>query len=175
MGHLYRGKTKFTSLQINNARLTISFLWFSLKGSAIYMKRYGEATRGSGFSVFACMICYPTSTRGIVFERSCISSEHIPVFHNRLRYLLKKYIVHSNKVICLRFSPEAETAWIEYFNYVESKIKPHHAIFNIKDSASKMMENVARTAALLHFFEYEGTEIGADTIHFCNENKSMVY
>lgn len=152
------------SLQINNARLTIS-LMVQPERFSHYMKRYGEATRGSGF-LARSMICYPTSTQGDrLLKGPVISSEHIPVFHNRLRYLLKKYIVHSNKVICLRFSPEAETAWIEYFNYVESKIKPHHAIFNIKDSASKMMENVARTAALLHFFEYEGTEIGADTIH----------
>jgi hypothetical protein len=51
-----------------------------------------------------------------------VSSEHLPVFHQRLMEIVNESIARDNQNdrLCLRFSLEAENRWIEFYNKVES-------------------------------------------------------
>ena len=59
---------------------------------------------------------------------------------------------NKNNRLCLRFSVEAESRWIEFYNKVESDMGLLGTLTDFKDYASKVAENTARVAALLHFF-----------------------
>ncbi|ASN99431.1 DUF3987 domain-containing protein [Escherichia coli] len=67
--------------------------------------------------------------------------------------------VCENNRICLRFSAEAERHWIEFYNQVESEMRMIGLLYDFKDYASKMAENMARLAALLHYFSGDGGDI----------------
>jgi hypothetical protein len=64
-----------------------------------------------------------------------------------------------NERQCLYFSPEAEKRWLEFYNKVESEMGILGALSNFKDYASKMAENMARIAALLHYFNGDEGDI----------------
>ncbi|MEI9273906.1 DUF3987 domain-containing protein, partial [Pseudomonas aeruginosa] len=78
------------------------------------------------------------------------SNEHLPVFHQRLMEIVNESIIkiNENNRICLRFSAEAERHWIEFYNQVESEMRMIGLLYDFKDYASKMAENMARLAAL---------------------------
>lgn len=57
----------------------------------------------------------------------------------------------------LRFTREAREHWFPAMNYVESEINPGRIYAGAGDHASKLGENIARVAAVLHAFEgFEG-------------------
>ena len=118
-----------------------------------YLQRKGDAAKGIGF--FArCLICQPDSKQGSrIISSPVISSEHLPVFHQRLMEIVKENIsrYNQNNRLCLRFSVEAESRWIEFYNKVESDMGLLGTLTDFKDYASKVAENTARVAALLHF------------------------
>ncbi|EOV1642469.1 TPA: YfjI family protein [Yersinia enterocolitica] len=138
---------------IKGARLTLS-LMVQPDILKIYLARKGDTAKGIGF--FArCLICQPGSTQGYRQITSPVSSsEHLPVFHNRLMEIVKSSIASGgeNERICLRFSPEAEQRWITFYNKVESQMGLLGSLSDFKDYASKVAENMARIAALLHHF-----------------------
>lgn len=57
------------------------------------------------------------------------------------------------------FCPEAEQRMIEFYNKVESEMGMLGFLSDFKDYASKVTENMARVAALLHYFEGSGGDI----------------
>ncbi len=86
-------------------------------------------------------------------------------------YLVKRPNDNIREVIC--FSSEAQSAWLDYFNDIERKIRPGGLYENAGDHASKLAENVARIAAVLHYFEGFKGDISIETldtaIKFCEE------
>ena len=60
---------------------------------------------------------------------------------------------------CLHFSADAEKRWLEFYNKVESEMGVLGVLSNFKDYASKMAENMARIAALLHYFNGDEGDI----------------
>ena len=70
-----------------------------------------------------------------------------------------------NSRIELIFDPEAQNEWLSVFNSVEASIQPGGAFCRNRDYASKIAENIARVAGVMHAFEgYEGTEISKATL-----------
>ncbi|EJO0767502.1 DUF3987 domain-containing protein [Escherichia coli] len=138
---------------IKNARLTLGLMVQPdiFKG---YLQRKGDAAKGIGF--FArCLICQPDSKQGSrIISSPVISSEHLPIFHQRLMEIVNENIArdNQNERLCLRFLVEAENRWIEFYNKVESDMGLLGTLTDFKDYASKIAENTARVAALLHFF-----------------------
>lgn len=59
----------------------------------------------------------------------------------------------------LMLSPEATTAWDEFYNDMENDMKPGNQMEAIKDWGSKLPGAVARVAGLLHYAEH-GEEAG---------------
>lgn len=136
---------------IKNARLT-----FSLQVQPVVINRYierkGDVAKGIGF--FArTLICRPFSTQGYrQITNPVVSSEHLPVFHERLMEIVTESIANKDERICLHFSPEAGQRWIAFYNQVETEMRLLGFLSDFKDYASKIAENMARIAALLHYF-----------------------
>lgn len=70
----------------------------------------------------------------------------------------------SNQVeLC--FKPLAQASWENIFNQIEQSILPGGAFCENRDYASKVAENIARLAGVLHVIEgYEGVEISDETL-----------
>lgn len=64
----------------------------------------------------------------------------------------------------LRLSPQAEQLWFSFYNRTESEMSEIGYLSNMKDYASKMAENMARIAALLHYFEGRNEDISIKAV-----------
>lgn len=158
-------RKSFPEQLIKDARLTISLMLQPeiFKG---YMVRKGSAARGIGF--FArCLICHPGSTQGYRTITSPVtSSEHLPVFHHRLMEVITDSLEMNDRGDrkCLKFTAEAEQQVIQFYNKVESEMGMLGFLSEFKDYASKVVENMARVAALLHYFEVGDGDIPLATV-----------
>lgn len=150
---------------IRDARMTLSLMVQPniLKG---YIKRKGDMAKGIGF--FArCLICQPGSTQGNrQITSPVVSTEYLPIFHQRLMKIVNESIARNNENdrLCLRFTVEAEKRWIAFSNNVEYEMGILGRLSNFKDYASKMAENMARIAALLHHFNGDEGDISLLTV-----------
>lgn len=61
--------------------------------------------------------------------------------------------------MCLHFSSEAQRRWIEFYNHTESQMSVFGCLYNYKDYASKIADNMARIAAILHYFNGDKGDI----------------
>lgn len=149
---------------IKNARLT-----FSLQVQPVVINRYierkGDVAKGIGF--FArTLICRPFSTQGYrQITNPVVSSEHLPVFHERLMEIVTESIANKDERICLHFSPEAGQRWIAFYNQVETEMRLIGFLSDFKDYASKVAENMARIAALLHYFNGDEGDISLTAVN----------
>ncbi|NEV83428.1 MULTISPECIES: YfjI family protein [Enterobacter] len=145
---------------IKDARVTLSVMLQPVIFKA-YQDRKGDMAKGVGF--FArCLICQPDSTQGYRQISSPVtSSEYLPIFHKRLMEIITENLVRhdENERECLVFCSEAEQRMIEFYNKVESEMGMLGCLSDFKDYASKVAENMARMAALLHYFEGRGGDI----------------
>lgn len=69
-----------------------------------------------------------------------------------------KYIINllqvPDRLNTLRLTPEAHTVWDEFYNDVETSMRPGGDLEHLMDWGSKLPGAVARIAGLLHFAEY---------------------
>ncbi|ELE9685642.1 DUF3987 domain-containing protein [Enterobacter kobei] len=137
---------------IHDARMTLS-LMVQPEVFTAYLERRGEQAKGVGFFARS-LICLPTSTQGTrLIESPVISREHLPVFHRRLMDIATESLTHNGQGReGLLFSSDAEKLWIEFHNRTESRTGSNGDLASVRDYASKVAENVARVAALLHHF-----------------------
>ncbi|EJG5000444.1 DUF3987 domain-containing protein [Escherichia coli] len=145
---------------ITDAGMTISLM---VQPSVFesYKARKGDFAKGVGF--FArCLFCQPYSTQGSrQITNPVCSTEHLPVFHQRLMEIINESIdkPHIKERMCLHFSPEAQRRWIEFYNHTESQMSVFGCLYNYKDYASKIADNMARIAAILHYFNGDKGDI----------------
>lgn len=151
---------------IKDARLTLS-LMVQPEVLKKYMDKNGGVAKGIGF-LARCFICQPCSTQGYrIIEKRNTSTEKLQEFHKRLMKIIKESIAENEKgqKRCLRFTPEAEKLWIDFSNDAERAMRACCLLSEFKDYASKMADNMARVAALLHYFgEYPG-DISVDAVN----------
>ena len=67
-------------------------------------------------------------------------------------------------VVC--FSLEAQERWMDVFNEIETGILAGGRFEQVADHASKLADNIARVAALLHFFEGDQGDISCEVLDF---------
>ena len=156
------------SYEINGARLTVSIM---AQESAFkdYMDRRGEVSRGSGLWA-RFLVCNPRSTQGTRFiENGTMSWEYRDKFSARLVEILQKNIAllenPGREKQVIYFSSEASGRWLEIFNAIESEIRQDGYFSGAGDHASKLADNIARVAALFHFFEGGGGDISISTLN----------
>ncbi|MEG1247544.1 MAG: YfjI family protein [Citrobacter sp.] len=159
-------------IQISEARTSISVqIQSALFDEFANVK--GNIARHSGF-FSRCLICQPESTQGHrQISNPVVSKEHLPVFNNRIKELIIED-VDSNHRILLPFTPEAEKMWIDYYNFNETEMRASGEFSGFRDYASKISENAARIAALLHFFSGDEGDISCRAMEAA-EKISMWY
>lgn len=148
------------SFVLKDARLTVSIMAQESTVSG-YMARRGEMARGSGLWA-RFLVCHPPSTQGYrVPPNSTQSWEHRASFEQRLTELLQQNAMlmqeaeHKKQVIA--FTSEASERWHNIVNAIEVAIRPGGLFEGAGDHASKLADNIARVAALFHYFEkFEG-------------------
>ena len=155
------------SYELADVRLTVSMM---IQGKVFddYIQRHGELSRGSGLWA-RFLICRPSSTQGSRFiSNGVMSWEHRDKFWARLNELLEQnisldhYPKREKKTI--GFSAAASERWLWIFNYIESEIRLGGRFSGAGDHASKLAENIARVAALLHYFEFGDGAISLETL-----------
>lgn len=164
------------SYTIDDARLTIS-LMIQIDVLTKIMRGRGEEALESG--LFARFIfSHDESTQGErIIDITEDSTPAIDAFNKRTEELMvltePAALNKSFKRSTLKFSKEAAQAWILYFNDVETNIKAGGRYQNAGDHASKLADNAARVAGVLHTFEGHTGEIGMSAtlsaIAICHE------
>jgi putative DNA primase/helicase len=144
------------SFQVRGARVTMSLMIQEATLRSFYGKS-GSLARGSGF--FArFLLAWPESTQGN--RQYTEPPEHWPAlnaFNKQITEILNQDVpINKNgelEPLMMQLSPEAKSAWIVFHNEIESKLKVGGELFDVKDVASKVADNVARLAALFQVFE----------------------
>lgn len=165
-GTIHVERIESDSFILRNARLTLA-LMVQPKVFRKYLERRGDEARAIG--LFArCFICCPVSSLGTRFIGHVPPVwQHLPMFHARITELLEQNLLELEAPEftrpTLEFSPDAKQLWINAFNEVESYLYPGQYFSDISDYGAKFGENLARLAALFHFFGGETGEISYET------------
>ena len=122
-----------------------------------FQRSNNKIAKDLGFNA-RCLFSHPVSTQGYrQINNPVTSREHLPIFSERIKELIL-FNQHNDRIM-LQFSPTAASAWIDWYNFVETQIASTGELFEIRDCASKIAENTARIAALLHFFRGDEGDI----------------
>lgn len=128
---------------------------------ARYLEGKGQKAKGLGFWARA-LVCDPGSTQGtrLVYDGTQ-SWEYCDRFADRVFALLTKAADLVGKEgyepEVLEFSSEAAAHWFAVHNWIEGEIRQGGRYEGAGDHASKLADNIARVAAVLHYFEgFEG-------------------
>lgn len=142
------------SLEIVGGRLTTAL---ALQPGVLgeYLARKGEHGRDIGFWARA-LIFAPDSKQGQRFEHGVSRSfDELSAFSTRCQALLdesKGAGGEPRKIIC--FDESLKPVWVALCNSIETEIKAGGRFEGLNDHASKLTENIARVAAVLHCFEH---------------------
>ncbi|MGH8385048.1 MAG: YfjI family protein [Pseudomonas sp.] len=148
-------------------RLTVS-LMVQESSFFSYMEKNGEKSRGSGLWA-RFLVCSPESTQGTRFiTEGAARWDCCDRFSERVGEILKssvEFLADPKKPkLVVRFSLAAIHRWVSIFNGVEAQIKPGGRYFGMGDHASKLADNIARVAAIFHFFEKKDGDIAVETL-----------
>jgi hypothetical protein len=167
-GTIHVERIESESFILRDARLTLA-LMVQPKVFLKYLDRRGDEARAIG--LFArCLICYPITTLGTRFIGHVQPVwQHLPKFHARITELLEQNLLElantEFKRPTLDFTPEAKQLWIYAFNEIESYLYPDAYFADISDYGAKFGENLARMAALFHYFSGDKGDISYDTLN----------
>ena len=126
-----------------------------------YLERKGEIGKASGFFARS-LVFYPESTQGTRFIEGEVKIE-LSQYEKRMEELLdenvRKFDARDPSKSVVGFSADAGEELKRLYNNIEKETKVGGSYERARDHASKLIENISRVAALLHFFECGGTEI----------------
>jgi hypothetical protein len=142
------------SYTLEYARLGVNIMiqWSALER---YLKNNKDDVRGNGWLsrlIFSApdTNCGYRQVNGIECTR-----EGLNAYNDRLYHLLSE-TAELDDYTCkkvVRFSDDAKRIWFDVYNDIEFKMRPDGMYFYAKDHASKLPENIARVAALIHCFD----------------------
>ena len=155
------------SFTIREARLTVS-LQVQQEALREFYAKNGELARGSGFMA-RFLISVPQSTQGTrLFKDEPDTWPALAKFNDRLKAILSDALPMTEKCrlepCVMTFSPEVKTLWVSQYNAIEKALGNGGKLEDINDMASKAADNIARLAALFHYFEHGKTSICADCL-----------
>lgn len=134
-----------------------------------YMEGQGQQARDSGM-LSRFLVCTPQSVRGKRFYSLQSSStwDAWKQTEARLTTLTRENIILAQEPDTprevLEFTPEGAACWVQVANEIERQMGLGGYFEACPDHGSKLAENVARVAALIHLFEgYEGS-INPETV-----------
>lgn len=165
---LYVKRKTSESFIVKDVRLTISIM-VQPKTFGHFSTKQGRLARDNGNHA-RFLVSQPYSTQGTRFIQNTPPSWlNVAVFQNRLTEILNSTLsdVPQNTPVrtVLNFSPEAQVKWIDFHNQVEADLISGGYLADVKDGASKISDNLARVAALFHYFEGNQGDISQDTMN----------
>ncbi len=161
-GPLRNGRVTSGSVDIPDVRVTSMIL---VQPSIMdeYMARRGAKARGIGF-LARFLVCYPSSTQGYrPFSSGIQPTEAREEFSKRIQDVagaslaVARNLMRKRSIVTL--SKQAESLWDEISRQIEVELRPGGRFEFARDHASKLSENILRTAAVCHIFEGAEGEI----------------
>ena len=164
--HVKRKTTE--SFIVKDARLTISIM-VQPKTFDNYLCKQGSLARDNGNQA-RFLVSQPYSTQGTRFIQNTNPSWlNLIAFQNRLSEILNSTKLEASQSppdrTMLKFLPEAQLRWMNFYNRVEADLITGGYLEDVKDGASKIGDNLARIAALLHYFEGNEGDISLATMN----------
>lgn len=141
---------------INDARLTVGIM---VQHDVLreYLESKGDLARSVGL-LSRALVFNPPSTQGTRFiTDKTMNLEVMKKYNTRVTYLLDRIMsrlhneTEQKKIINL--SADAESHWVSTYNKIEAGLQDGGEYERSKDHASKLSENIARVAAILHYFK----------------------
>lgn len=143
------------SLNLSDRRLSIHIM-VQPDTFQLFSGKENNNLRDNGF-FSRTLVCSPLSTCGYrQINGFTHTNEGIKAFNNKLKMLLEASLAMKDfrQRHTIVFSPEAKNIWLDIYNDIEAHMAPGGMFEVAKDHASKLPENIARVAALIHCFEY---------------------
>lgn len=159
-----RTQESFTLL---NPRLTIGVM-AQYQVVVDFVRRKRQAARNTGF-FSRCLIALPQSTQGTRFIYDpTLSWPNTEKFKERMKEILNQTVTEDTNGtplrIVLQFSSQAQLRWTQAYNCIEYELNPAGFLSDIRDFGSKAAENMARIAALFHYFSKQEGDISVETV-----------
>lgn len=154
------------SYTLEEVRLTVNIMtqWCPLE---LFMNKGKGVIRGNGL-LSRFLVCAPLSNCGFRQSNGVVcSNDGLQAFNDRLYQLLSESAELDDYTLkrVIKFSDEAKRIWLDVYNDIEFKMGPNGIYEDVKDHASKLPENIARVAALIHYFDSSSEEdISAGTL-----------
>ena len=156
-GELQIGRVTRESFCLKDVRLSVSL---QIQPTALneFLDKNGTLARGNGF-LARFLVTWPESTQGSRLMTDPPDNwPGLSAFSLRVRELLNEplpFIPEGGiKPFLLHFDPKASQVWRECHDAIERQLGPGKPLSDIKDVASKVADNVARIATLIHVFQY---------------------
>lgn len=155
------------SFVLRDAKLTVSVM-VQPKVFDQTSRRREDSTRGSG-TWTRFLFARPDSTQGSRFLIApSVHWEHVDAFNERVRILLEDPVcpgsLLDSEIRTLDLDSDAQRAWNDFFNAVETELAPWGFLADVRDYGSRIAEQVARIAAIFHEFEGLEGDIAEETM-----------
>lgn len=133
-----------------------------------FLEKSGTLARGSGF-LARFLVCWPESTQGYrPFKYAPASWPNLSQMHAVMTGLLDREPVMDEEghltPEMLRFSDDGRRTWISIHDQIEIELRRGGELYELRDSASKAADNVARLAAVFHCAENRSGDIESDHV-----------
>lgn len=122
-----------------------------------YLGSKGDLARSVGL-LSRSLVFHPLSTQGTRFiTNKTMNTQVMEKYNTRVTFLLDKAMNRlrneTEEKLIVDFSEDAESHWVSTYNKIEAELQEGGEYERSKDHASKLSENIARVAAILHYFE----------------------
>ncbi|WP_298217596.1 YfjI family protein [Halothiobacillus sp.] len=133
-----------------------------------FLEKSGTLARGSGF-LARFLVCWPESTQGYrPFKYAPASWPNLNQMHAVMTGLLDREPAMDEEghltPEMLRFSDDGRRTWISVHDQIEIELRRGGDLHELRDSASKAADNVARLAAVFHCAEKRSGDIESDHV-----------
>ncbi|MBA2779401.1 YfjI family protein [Billgrantia kenyensis] len=139
-----------------------------------YLENQGQQARDSGM-LARFLVCAPPSVRGQRFYslQTASAREAWEQAEARLATLTRENLILAQAPNMprevLEFTEEGAACWVQVANEIERQMGPGGYFEACPDHGSKLAENVARVAALIHLLEDEEEGISAETVQMATD------
>jgi hypothetical protein len=160
------GRRTSESFTIEGVRLTMGLLVQEVTLRTFFDKSKGLA-RGTGF-LARFLVAWPASTMGTRHFTQAPTWQCLDTFTQRLLSLLRTEPSIDDEgrlsTVTLSLSHEARAIWVQFHDAIETMLAPNGELADVKDVASKVADNAARLACLLHVFENGAGAVGVQAM-----------
>jgi putative DNA primase/helicase len=156
-GELQVGRVTRESFRLKDVRLSVSL---QIQPGALkeFLDKHGALARGNGF-LARFLITWPESSQGSrLMTDQPTGWPSLSAFKLKVRELLNTSPQFTQEggiePFLFYLNPKATQVWRECHDAIELQLGPGKPLNEIKDAASKVADNVARMATLMHVFQY---------------------